>query len=108
MDDTIQVHLKVPRGLWMELRKDAMMRGRSAQGHVLEMFRVAYGVASKVPSVERKEPVKASRVKEVVSVPSVTESAPEPKSELKEGYGWCLACKARPVKLPNILCERCK
>jgi len=34
--------------------------------------------------------------------------AHSPHGELKEGYGWCLACKVKQVKLPGILCPDCK
>lgn len=104
MDDTIQVHLKVPRELWMELRKDAMTRHRSAQEHVLEMFKVAYGVGAGVASVERKQGSVASKPVSRVEVAPVEEKisggqigVPVDPSEMKK----CHRC-SQPFALDKL------
>ena len=43
-----------------------------------------------------------------VSNPALPTISEELKSDLKSGYGWCLACKVKQVKLPGILCPDCK
>jgi len=47
-------------------------------------------------------------VKTTLNVVSESKNpAPSPQGELKEGYGWCLACKVKQVKLPGMLCASC-
>ena len=31
----------------------------------------------------------------------------KPVGDLREGYGWCCACKVKQVKLPGMLCPSC-
>lgn len=111
--ETKCIAVKVSKALWKSISVAAMEGDKTLAEVVvpvlekefseerLDMKRRADGLRKKVDEVFAK-PTKP------VSAP--TEPIPEeyPKEGLKEGYGWCLACKVKQVKLPNILCERCK
>lgn len=106
MDDVVTVHLKVPRVLWMALRRDAMDRGRSAQEHVMAMFRVAYGSSEGRVMPSPVMPVSAPKKVGVVAAETAEEF--QGRTELKAGYGWCKACRVEQVKLPKFLCGKCE
>ena len=114
MDDVITVHLKVPRPLWMALRADAMGRGRSAQEHVVGMFSVAYGVSGGLRAgkadgdAQRRGVIPQTKNDKVTLDVTGVSKSPALSPSLKEGYGWCMACKVKQVKLPNILCKECE
>ena len=50
---------------------------------------------------------RALRAVEADAPKPVQVSNPALPTTLKEGYGWCLACKVKQVKLPSILCPSC-
>ena len=51
---------------------------------------------------------RARRAVEADAPKPVQVSNPALPTTLKEGFGWCLACKVNQVKLPGILCPDCK
>ena len=51
---------------------------------------------------------RALRAVEADAPKPVQVSNPALPTTLKDGHGWCLACKVKQVKLPGILCPDCK
>jgi len=109
----MKVQITVDEQVWRRARIASFGMGKTLGDFVEMAIRDLLHVVDKREVVEvdtrgRAPGERARRAVEADAPKPVQVSNPALPTTLKEGFGWCLACKVNQVKLPGILCQDCK